>query len=484
MTRPTHFSIFQGLRSLIPALFAVLLVETGCAQPQDAPQRETAQKPQGQTTEIRPQAMNPAAQPQTTPVATPVPPAPQKPKPMNPAALTRPAKSETGYNPAAAAAESAAKNAAAKAAARADATPTFIPGQEPIIVFDKTQSDHGTLAEGEKAQFSFHFTNAGKSDLEIQEVQKSCGCTKAEATNKKVKPGEGADIEGEVDTTGRSGKQMKTVTVKSNDPKTPSVTLRVEMNIRKEIDLQPSSVNFGVIDLGKEGRQEVKLTNTGEKPLRVTGIDSNNEKIKAVVVSPSVPDKPGESGPVVGEANPVTIAVSVDASSEMGNVNGQITIHTDNPSKPTLPLYVGGKFSGDIEVYPANVFFGLMRNSQPSNRTARLYSRSGTPFKIEKVETEGMPMTITHKPLEGKEGYELQILVNGELQPDQNRGKIHIVTTHPKQKTVDIGVTAYVRQTQPTPPPPPRGQSQPSQITPLPQGQLQPSQITPLPPQP
>lgn len=481
MTRPTNFSVSQGLRSLIsiliPALLAVLLVGTSCAQQQDTSQRVVAQKPQGQTTEVPPQALNPAAQVQPTPVATPVPPASQKPKPIKPAALTRPAKSETGYNPAAAAAETAAKNAAAaaarNAAAKANATPTFIPGQEPIIVFDKTQSDHGTLSEGEKAKFSFHFTNAGKSDLEIQEVQKSCGCTKAEATNKNIKPGEGAEIEGEIDTTGRSGKQMKTVTVKSNDPKTPSVTLRVEMNIRKEIDLQPTSVNFGVIDLGKEGRQEVKLTNMGEKPLRVTGIDSNNERIKAVVVSPSIPNKPTESEPVVGEANPVTIAVSVDASSEIGNVNGQITIHTDNPARPTLPLYVGGKFAGDIEVYPANVFFGLMRNSQPSNRAARIYSRSGTPFKIEKVETEGMPMTITHKPLEGKEGYELQILVNGELQPDQNRGKIHISTTHPKQKTVDIGVTAFVRQTQPTPPPPPQGQSQ-----------SQPPQLTPPPPQP
>ena len=47
----------------------------------------------------------------------------------------------------------------------------------PVIKFDTTIYDFGTLKEGENATHSYVFTNNGKNDLVIRKTKASCGCT-------------------------------------------------------------------------------------------------------------------------------------------------------------------------------------------------------------------------------------------------------------------------------------------------------------------
>ena len=49
--------------------------------------------------------------------------------------------------------------------------------KQPMIVFDKTEHDFGTILQGEVVTYSFHFTNTGSSPLIISNVNTSCGCT-------------------------------------------------------------------------------------------------------------------------------------------------------------------------------------------------------------------------------------------------------------------------------------------------------------------
>jgi len=353
-----------------------------------------------------------------------------------PAAEAKKPQGETGYQ------------AASSTGAVVTPLPTFKPGEEPVIVFEKTQVDLGTIPEGQKGTFTFPFKNAGKSDLEILEVQKTCGCTRAETTKTTLKPGESAEIEGDLDTTHRSGKQVKTIHVKSNDPKNPDTTLRFEATIQKQVDVQPPSVHFAGLDLGETGKQELKITNLTDKPMKVLGIDSSDEeRVKVALLSPLAEEgKEGESAPVMGEDQPVLAEVTVEPRQEMGSFNAMVTILTDSPAKPKIQVSVYGRVSGDLEVYPANLFFGVVRDAAPTTRTVTISSRSGLPFKITKLETEGVPLKVSQEPLESKEGYRLKVGIDGELETLRNSGKIHLETTHPKQKDVDINVTAWVRK--------------------------------------
>lgn len=93
------------------------------------------------------------------------------------------------------------------------------------IRFDKMEHDFGRIREGEKVSYRFRVTNPGTVPLRIIDVKPSCGCTAPAWTKEPIPPGGEGFVEVVFDSQGRSGEQMKTVTVFANtDP--PSHLLR------------------------------------------------------------------------------------------------------------------------------------------------------------------------------------------------------------------------------------------------------------------
>lgn len=93
----------------------------------------------------------------------------------------------------------------------------------PILEFDKTEYDFGTIVEGDKVQGTFVITNKGKADLIITSVKPSCGCTTPDWTKEAIAPGETGEIKFEFNSANRVGKQSKSITVKSNAEKTTEI---------------------------------------------------------------------------------------------------------------------------------------------------------------------------------------------------------------------------------------------------------------------
>ncbi|MDE0536120.1 DUF1573 domain-containing protein [Tenacibaculum sp. L6] len=89
----------------------------------------------------------------------------------------------------------------------------------PEISFDKQEFDFGTVKEGEVVETTFVVTNTGKSDLVITHAQASCGCTVPEWTKDPIAPGETGDIKVSFNTSGRTNKQSKSVTLTTNTEK-------------------------------------------------------------------------------------------------------------------------------------------------------------------------------------------------------------------------------------------------------------------------
>lgn len=103
----------------------------------------------------------------------------------------------------------------------------------PKITFEEEEHDFGTIKAGEVVSYAFTFTNTGDADLIIATTKASCGCTVAEFPKQPLKPGEKGNIEVSFDSSGRSGKQSKTVTVKANTE--PVLTkIKITAEIEKE----------------------------------------------------------------------------------------------------------------------------------------------------------------------------------------------------------------------------------------------------------
>jgi len=94
----------------------------------------------------------------------------------------------------------------------------------PRITFERTMHDMGKLAQGQRIDMRFPFTNTGRSLLVISAVNGSCGCTVAKDwPTKPIAPGEGGEISVSFDSAGRSGKQVKTVSVVTNSRRPTTV---------------------------------------------------------------------------------------------------------------------------------------------------------------------------------------------------------------------------------------------------------------------
>lgn len=101
----------------------------------------------------------------------------------------------------------------------------------PRLSFDKTQHDFGNLNQGNSASTIFTLTNNGREDLIIRQVKANCGCTVTKLKKKKIAPGKNVELEVIFDSSGRRGRQYKTVTVFSNDPTAPTQTLSLKAEV-------------------------------------------------------------------------------------------------------------------------------------------------------------------------------------------------------------------------------------------------------------
>ncbi len=101
-----------------------------------------------------------------------------------------------------------------------------------VIVFSQEKISLGDVQQGPQVNGEFEFTNNGDGPLLIKKVTASCGCTGLVADEKKeYLPGETGKIKFTFNTEGRSGVNEKSITVETNDPKTPSKILLFTCNI-------------------------------------------------------------------------------------------------------------------------------------------------------------------------------------------------------------------------------------------------------------
>ena len=103
----------------------------------------------------------------------------------------------------------------------------------PIMDFETTEVDYGTIEQGSDPLRVFKFTNTGKEPLQITHAKGSCGCTVPEWPKEPIFPGETNEIKVRYDTK-RIGKFSKRVTLTTNE----SVGTRV-LTIKGEVKKKP-----------------------------------------------------------------------------------------------------------------------------------------------------------------------------------------------------------------------------------------------------
>ncbi len=99
----------------------------------------------------------------------------------------------------------------------------------PVMTFEKTEIDYGTVALGGDGVRIFKFKNTGTQPLVIKNARGSCGCTVPKWPSEAIQPGKTATIEVKYDTN-RAGGFNKNVFVETNETQ-PQHTLTIKGTI-------------------------------------------------------------------------------------------------------------------------------------------------------------------------------------------------------------------------------------------------------------
>lgn len=103
-------------------------------------------------------------------------------------------------------------------------------GKFPVIAFEESQFDFGTIDQGTNVEHVFKFKNTGEAPLMIVNAKSSCGCTVPEYTKEPVAPGATGEMLVKFNGSGQN-QVSKTVTITTNTKAgTETLTIKAFVN--------------------------------------------------------------------------------------------------------------------------------------------------------------------------------------------------------------------------------------------------------------
>ena len=91
----------------------------------------------------------------------------------------------------------------------------------------------------------FKYQNTGSQPVRFKSVHTSCGCTAAQSQKDEVPPGEKGEITATFKIGDRTGTQVKSVTVQTDDPVNTTTVLTLKAVIPQQLEINPTFVFWG-----------------------------------------------------------------------------------------------------------------------------------------------------------------------------------------------------------------------------------------------
>ena len=113
------------------------------------------------------------------------------------------------------------------------------------LKWDQTSIELHPAAADKQAIGHFKYQNSGSKPVRFKSVRTSCGCTAAQSQKEEVPPGEKGEITATFNIGERTGTQVKTVTVETDDPEHATTVLTLKAVIPQQLEITPTFVFWG-----------------------------------------------------------------------------------------------------------------------------------------------------------------------------------------------------------------------------------------------
>lgn len=223
---------------------------------------------------------------------------------------------------------------------------------EPKIAFVKTEHDFGTFQETSgKVTYKFEFVNSGGSDLIVQNVTASCGCTAPDWSRQPIPPGAKGFVAATYNPAGRPGSFRKYITVYSNsNPANVRLTITGEVIPKPRtieddyrysmgpLRLKSNHLAFGNVVNTAKPEKSLEVINNSDQPLEI-----EFERVPSYITIRAVPArlKPGEKGMLTADYN-------IPARKDWGFVIDRMGLKINGVSERNYALVVSANIEEDF----------------------------------------------------------------------------------------------------------------------------------------
>lgn len=204
-----------------------------------------------------------------------------------------------------------------------------------------------------------------------------------------------------------------------------------------KLELSSTVWDFGDVWQGDAVQGELIVKNTGEGPLM---IDVRSSCGCTVATKPKSPLGPGESDKLV---------ISYNTQKRKGPANQTVTLTTDDPAQPSVPITVKGTVRELVIMEPAEgVSFGRLLETSVEKRTVKIRPQYKEPMTLKLKEGVDFGFyKVDFKEIKAGEEYELTVETVPPLAEGSGaRIEIGLETSLENHKHVSIPVQAFIQE--------------------------------------
>ena len=312
------------------------------------------------------------------------------------------------------------------------ATLVRIPWSQKLIESADTTHDFGAVAAYSKQEHVFKFVNTTDATLNLVYVKASCGCTKPTILTPTVAPGETAKVLAQFQTRTFRGEKRATVTVQlarvdQQTQRGGEVQFSVKGKIRKDVVLDPGSVEFASVSASQVAQQTVKMKYAGSPLWRILNVKSTNPHLAVEAREVSRAD----NGRVAYD-----LVVKVMDSMPTGAFQEKLTIFTNDKNTPQMPIAVSGRIKPALEA--SSIQLGIVK--QGTKVEKRFVIRGEKPFRIKEILLDSDKVSFT--PASGEKSLHVIPFTVDTSLAQAIRETLTIVTDAPEtpMKKVDFNI--------------------------------------------
>jgi Protein of unknown function (DUF1573) len=295
-------------------------------------------------------------------------------------------------------------SAAAALAAVGAALLAIVPGRTPSawpkVGLDRASHNWGHVRPGSRLSTAFVIRNAGGIRLTFGKPRASCGCTKPELPVRGLAPGASTKLEIGFEAPNDLGAVYHFVTIPTNDPRRPELTLSLFAEVWQSIQASPQAIDFGSLRPGQEVERAIQLFSPDERGFITRHLSADIPQVSVRAEQPNA------------AARVHRVRIRFRASERLGHYRGWVSVLTDRADATRLAVPVVALVEGSLKVSPDRITIDKSDIGKSVGRVLLVRSnRRGVTPRLQQIEASS-PWELDRSEVRDMEGGLVALMIS------------------------------------------------------------------------